>query len=599
MARDPKTGPFSSDELLTLWKTLTDPLYWQPLVEQGEGFGLEVFTQQMAQMARASEAIDRTTQALFIMPWSGQSDLPGRSGARAEATLEITRTSGFDTPLTFTPALAVIEVETDHGDDGGVEVETGRRYYFAETKTLGPGEFGPVQVMAIAEREGYGYNNPRPGTLVRLVQVGAKLFNDLASVSSTGTTHRLTLRPAPDVLTPDHVGQYIRFTGGSNAGRVARMIGYEPPVPNVHGGIAALAKTGVYQAASAAFIAGEEVAVGAGTTAVFVHQSAGRIILERVNGPVVVTDMVTGAQSGAVTTVDAIDQAATMVAETNTASWEVQEWGTDLGVAVTNPSSPSGGRAPVLEELGAERDVARASGESDESYRQRIHALPDVVSPNAIRRTANRILAPYGLAACLREVGLALLRGLLLDGDPLNTDPAVAYACDFDHVTLSGAPVGTFIEGELVTQTSGSGVVASGRACVTAPNPSPTLTGVARVEGTFQVGLPIVGQVSGATMAVVGVSGGLRPEDRFKVLLDYEEFRAFFMIGVPLLTLGDFGTAFDVGASNAFDVSPYFAFFDGFPLTAATIRSAIWRAVDKARAGGVGFDLYVERIGCF
>jgi hypothetical protein len=82
--------------------------------------------------------------------------------------------------------------------------------------------------------------------------------------------------------------------------------------------------------------------------------------------------------------------------------------------------------------------------------------------------------------------------------------------------------------------------------------------------------------------------------DAYKLDLDYLEFRAFFLIGVPELDLGEFGVAYDTGSYNAFDAAPWLAFLDGFPLTAASIYRTVWQEIDRTKAGGVGFDLIID-----
>ena len=89
-----------------------------------------------------------------------------------------------------------------------------------------------------------------------------------------------------------------------------------------------------------------------------------------------------------------------------------------------------------------------------------------------------------------------------------------------------------------------------------------------------------------------------RPRDSFRLDLSYEEFRGFFLLGVPALDLGEFGCAYDAGPSDAYDCAPWLAFYDGFPLSAAVLYRGVWQAVNRARAAGVGFDLYLERDGC-
>ena len=71
----------SSADLFDLWLSITDPFYTQSLVEAGDGNGLEVFTQQQAQLERVSAAVERTMQAMFILPHSGQTEDPASGGA--------------------------------------------------------------------------------------------------------------------------------------------------------------------------------------------------------------------------------------------------------------------------------------------------------------------------------------------------------------------------------------------------------------------------------------------------------------------------------------------------------------------------------------
>ena len=63
--------------------------------------------------------------------------------------------------------------------------------------------------------------------------------------------------------------------------------------------------------------------------------------------------------------------------------------------------------------------------------------------------------------------------------------------------------------------------------------------------------------------------------------------------------LGEMGIPYDgPHPYNAFDAAPWLTFSDGFPLTAAVLNRATWQGVDRVRAGGVGFELYAEGLGC-
>jgi hypothetical protein len=605
----PVAGPLTAAQLLEVWVAATDPGYHTPLLEQGEGRGLEVVTQAAAQYERASRAVDRTTQSLYILPWSGQTDEPAGGARLSVVTLQVLRTGNAEHELTLTPGqVAFVHETTDSAVGGPITVRPGRRYLVAEARTLGPGELGPVDVPALAERPGRGYDNVPPGGIRRFDQPGAGASNDGASVVPGVESHRLQVRNQPDVVVPAHVGQYVRFDAGANAGAVRRVVGYEPPSPPVHGGVALLAATTSLRMAviGGSFLAGETVVqLPSGATGTFVHQTANRLVLDRVSGSFVAGEALSGQESGAAGVVADVDLSADLAAETGTAAWTVLRWEEDLLCTVTNLASPSGGRLAVLDELGAERDVRRADGEDDETYRRRVARVADVVSPSAVLRAANRHLAAYGGHACLREVGTSKLPGLFFDGNPASTDPAVAFAFDLDHVTLtSGFSTGTFIPGETVTQTV-DGVVASGTAVVRwlpaavgAALPTPELTGMAGVEGAFVSGPPVVGTVSGAVADLTAVTGGLQERDRWKVWLDYAEFRGFFMVGIPPSALGDPGMFYDVGPYGFYDAAPYFAMYDGFALTTQGLRVQVGRAVDAARAGGVGWVLYLERGDC-
>lgn len=532
-----KRGPFTVDELLAFWKTVVDEKYQQPLtrdlqpgdsidagddirVEAGNTIGpvttgLETYTQGMDQMKRVSQAVERTCEAMFFLPWSGQTDEPASGAARATVALTFSRDRRLGETVTFFAGTTFIqETTTDSALVEGVEVTTGRRFTLLENMTFVPGETGPRTATAVAEKAGHGYNNPLPGTLTTIEQPGSGLQNDEATVIPGIPTHRLQVQAEPDVVVPEHVGQYLEFLLGSNAGEVRRVVAYGAADPGVpHGGEAILARTGVFRvsAVTGTFALNEEIEqASTGAKAKFLTLQNGVMVLESTDSLFAIGLVVTGAESGAIATIDFVVQPSSLTAETTTAAWRVLDWEVDLGVTVTNAASPSGGRAAMLDELGAGRRIPRSPGESDDDYRVRAATLPDVVSPNAIRRAGNRVLAPFGAKVCLREAGEPEFPGFGFDLD--------AFDYDFDQ----------------------------------------------------------------------------QPSLQFNLLVDYAEFRAFFLVGVPPLNLGEFGLAYDVGATNAYDVSPHLAFYDGIPLTAAVLLRNIYQDIDKRRGGGVGFDLVVD-----
>ena len=526
-----KKGPLSFDDLFALWHSCVDPSYARPFVEgdaEGRETGIEVFGQGIAQLTLASEAIDRTTQAMHIMQWSGQTGQPAQGASHARVRLCVRRTTRFTQPISLVAGqVMVAEVISDYGPQGGIQVRTGRRFVLAETVTFGPGQAGPLVAEAVAEFPGYGFNHSPVGSLCVIDQPSAMLSNDRASVVPGVASNRLVTWPEPDVPVPEHVGQYVEFMGGANAGQVRRVVGYEKPNPTAsHGGVLILAATCVLRMSSEnSFVHGEQIQFdGSGGLARLMTVAGHRVVVEMISGVPESLNSITGMTSEETDMVEAIEQDPAMVPEVGTATWRMLPWHDVLGVSVTNDEQPTGGVAAMLDELGEERSMHRSTGETDATYRKRIWNLPDTVSPNAIRRIGNRILAPYGTTVCLREVGQELFTGLYFDGAPGSGDTDCMCALDLD-----------------------------------------------------------------ATM---------RPEDRWKVLLDYTEMRAFFLLGVPDVAFGEFGFAYDNGVTGFFDATPFLSFYDGAPVQSEVLYRVIHSAVDVAKAAGVGFDLYLEHHGC-
>jgi hypothetical protein len=195
-----------------------------------------------------------------------------------------------------------------------------------------------------------------------------------------------------------------------------------------------------------------------------------------------------------------------------------------------------GGSAAWLDGLGYDLGVERVPSETDDEYRLRILEVPDTVSPSAICGGVERLLAAYDYTCCLREVGSEKFRGFFYDaGDAAGADPDRNYAYDMD--------------------------------------PS------------------------------------LRPEDTWKTYVSFEEMRAFFLVGIPRIQLGNPGLFYDGDTADAVpapspwdgtsaDAVPQANPWDAFDARQASVQKAVYAMIDAKRAGGVGFDLYVETSGC-
>ena len=73
-----------------------------------------------------------------------------------------------------------------------------------------------MDIVEAAERAGYGYNNPLPGTITSIDQPGSALANSHASVFYPATfpidavANALVIATnVPDMFAPENLGQYL------------------------------------------------------------------------------------------------------------------------------------------------------------------------------------------------------------------------------------------------------------------------------------------------------------------------------------------------------------------------------------------------------
>jgi hypothetical protein len=209
----------------------------------------------------------------------------------------------------------------------------------------------------------------------------------------------------------------------------------------------------------------------------------------------------------------------------------------DPAMMVRQITATTGGAAACLDGLGNDVEIPRHPDESDDAYRVRIRETPDAVSPGAVQRGVDKLLAAVNSAGCLREVGTGKLPGIFYDaGTSLDSPqvPARNFAYDMD--------------------------------------------------------------------------GTVRPEDRFKLYLSVADFRGFFLVGVPRVVVSQFGLVYDGTSAdahpmqNAYDTTALNAVnadYDGVTQQASALYKSVYSLIQDKKAGGVGFSLYVEDVGCF
>ena len=595
-----KTGALSRDELMQLWESVVSPEYAEPL-KRNES--IEFIEQMAEQFALVSSIVDRNTQSMFLNGWSGQSADPASGESYATVDLTLTRNSLFELPIVFTQDVLEVEhVLNDYGENGPIEVSTGRFFKVRTTTVLMPGQRGPITLSAIASKPGAGYNLPTEGTLNRFYQPGVGFNNSGASVvNGESTENSLITSVFPDVPITEHIGRYIKFIAGANNGRYARILGVERATVE-HGGVFKLAAETLLAVGNptGTFISNENVYQdNSAATGVFLGLSNNRILILRKSG-VFGPWKIHGETSNASITPSAGAfklQSETLNAETGTAGWVVVDW-KDLGISITNEAQPSGGKSGMLDALGSERALPRFYNENDETYRARISRPADVVSPAAVIRAANRVLSEYEDSACLREVGYPKFKGLFFDGAP-NQDP---FAFGLDLVPITISTFSSYIDGEVVSAVNSQGVITSGiiQYEYVSGTINRLLKGISRVTGPgFEPMQTLIGSVSGEIGTIATVGGNVRAEHRFFVNLDIYESRGFFIVGVPRISDETYIMAYDVGENGAFDTNKLSNFFDGSQIGGnTTVYARVWNAIDKVRPAGVPFDLYIEEVGC-
>ena len=87
------------ESLLVQLFSAADPAYLRPFFQGDYGNGREAFEALVATLVRVDQAITRTTQAMYLLPWSGQDAPPATGGFPARLTLRFRRTARAEVPL--------------------------------------------------------------------------------------------------------------------------------------------------------------------------------------------------------------------------------------------------------------------------------------------------------------------------------------------------------------------------------------------------------------------------------------------------------------------------------------------------------------------
>jgi len=517
-------------DILDLWKSTTEESYHRPILDAGDGFGLEVVTQGINVDAIVSEAIEQTLQTMYVLPHSSQTYPQAHGEAKATCTLSFSRTMHIDLPLILRKGQLVEQIDTDWSPSGGVQVQTGRRYKILADVIFNVGESGPKTVSAEAEYAGDGFNLRVLGTITGLVYSGAGFNGRLASVSvvaagplTSGTSElKIIAKKANDVFSPDHAGQYLKFVDGTNIGKIVRIDSYASPGAS-DGGTVKLdtllqIRTSASTPSAAVIATGTSVQLQTAGSVVTIE---GKLIAQYVNGSSyywlirvktynpstysTVTKLVDPAQPTVSWPLTSMEYEVMSVVADTYSAWKVLDWVDDFGLTCVDTVLPTGGKFAILDAHGDDKRVYRQLGEVDDDYAQRVATLADNISPAALKRKLTAIWEPTGKTARLVETESTDFPGMFLDVDALDR------ASPFDE------------------------------------------------------------------------------SDDYKILVDERTMRGYFIAEVPRVSTGDFGLVLDGdGAMSALDGS---AALDGFSPVAKSLYKRTYAAMDAARAGGVDFDL--------
>lgn len=207
--------PISMGELLELWRKIFPISYTEPIEDEGDGQGFDLYTQQAAQFARVADAVNVTAQAYYLRPHSTQTGAPASGAVRATGTVQITRTPPAVGSFTLIAGTLLVSVQVDAR---GVEIE-GVTFRLLEDVTLPGGSTAPVLASIEAERVGYQGNLPA-ARIDRFLARGRATIEGATVIApqqirDTGT---------PDRFTAGMVGQFVRLATGLNAGTYPRRI---------------------------------------------------------------------------------------------------------------------------------------------------------------------------------------------------------------------------------------------------------------------------------------------------------------------------------------------------------------------------------------
>jgi hypothetical protein len=399
--------PFDKGKFLELWKLLFPESYTEPIEMSGDGEGYDV----PSMMAKIWQSVDSSMnvaqQGYFLMPHSVQTEKAALGARKALGQLQVRRTAPIHAPITI-PAGTLIQARTS--DSGPIEAPAAK---YITTLPLTIGEPGPLPLYIEAFLPGTAWNLEAPPAIAGY----GKGFPDDPAAPFPGSPYH------ESDPTPWYRWEFIRTGTLSD---------------------------------SSGFLTQDNVLALRGLTV----ESIGRHIyvypetVQEVVFPRVITAFTqTGPNDVSVTFDPPIVGVAGEQAE-----WAVATYA-ELGVSLAQDYTPAGditgGLTGTLDAIGSDRRLGRAPGELDGSYRERIAALPEIITPNAIKNITGRILDQRGIPWEFLEV--------LPEGMNVNTPGLMmgftwdVHPYDFGQIATLDKPFGSQYVGQGGVFLPGSG----------------------------------------------------------------------------------------------------------------------------------------------
>jgi hypothetical protein len=207
----------TEDDLLEVVRSSVDEAYLEGLENEDDGQGFDLYRSIAAIFARASEAVDVSTQEMYAQPHSSQTNDPASGGVRATGTLSIERSAPTDGDIVLEEGEIILIMA--YSPDGTILTEA--EVEVSSDTTFAAGVSGPLAVPVRSVRVGYHANlEPSERRTAAFFQRTTKTLSNMTTVAP----NLVTDNGDDDTFGAGDAGGWLRFTSGPNVGTGPRII---------------------------------------------------------------------------------------------------------------------------------------------------------------------------------------------------------------------------------------------------------------------------------------------------------------------------------------------------------------------------------------